>query len=79
MKLLWRECSLHNNLAATAAEVLEETEAKLRECVEAQSIAAATAALAEVERLKGMIRTPPNTHATWADEDELGTAPTKTL
>ena len=71
VKLLWRECSLHNNLAATAADVLEATEKKLRECVEAQSVEAASAALAEVERLKGIIRTPPDTHATWADDDEL--------
>jgi len=49
-----------------ALQVLEATEAKLRDSLEKQSIAEAALALAEVERLKGMIRMPLQSEA-WGE------------
>ena len=66
---LWHECSLHDNLAKQAEEVLEATEAKLRDCLQKQSIAEAALALAEVERLKSMIRMPLQREA-WVQEPQ---------
>ncbi len=63
---LWHECSLHDNLAKKAEQVLEATEAKLRDALEKQSIAEAALALAEVERLKSMIRMPLQSEA-WGE------------
>jgi hypothetical protein len=68
---LWRECSMHDNLTTEAEQVLEATEARLRDCLEKQSIDEAAAALAEVERLKGLIKEPPARHEAWADDPTL--------
>jgi hypothetical protein len=59
---LWRECSLHDNLTTAAEQVLDATEAKLRECLEKQSVQHAADALAEVARLKSVIKEPPERH-----------------
>ncbi len=69
MTSLWHECSLHDNLATQAERVLEATEAKLRDSLEKQSIAEAALALAEVERLKSMIRMPLQREA-WGQEQQ---------
>ncbi len=66
--MLWRECALHDNLTATAEQVLEATEARLHECLERQSIAEAAEALAEVKRLKSLIKDPPDTHKAWVEQ-----------
>ncbi len=63
--MLWRECALHDNLTATAEQVLDATEARLHECLERQSIAEAAEALAEVKRLKSVIKDPPDAHKPW--------------
>jgi hypothetical protein len=67
---LWRECSLHDNLTTEAEQVLEATEARLRDCLEKQSIEDAAAALAEVARLKSVIKEPPQRHDPWPDEPD---------
>ena len=62
---LWQMLA-HHNLAIKAEQVLEATEAKLRDALEKQSIAEAALALAEVERLKSMIRMPLQSEA-WGE------------
>ena len=59
---LWRECSLHDELTRTAEQVLDTTEAKLKECLKKQSVEHAAHALAEVSRLKGVIEDPQERH-----------------
>jgi uncharacterized membrane protein len=68
---LWRECSLHDELTRTAEQVLDTTEAKLKECLEKQSVEHAAHALAEVARLKGVIKDPPERHES-AEEQQKG-------
>ena len=68
---LWRECSMHDNLTTEAEQVLEATEGRLRDCLEKQSIDEAAAALAEVKRLKGLIKEPPVKHEAWAGDASL--------
>jgi hypothetical protein len=68
---LWRECSMHDNLTAEAEQVLDATEGRLRDCLEKQSIEEAAAALAEVERLKALIKEPPVKHEAWSGDASL--------
>ena len=67
IRLLWRECSLHDNLAETAAQTLADVEKRLADCVEQKTLAEAAKALAEVNRLKALITNPPDTFRTWDD------------
>ena len=67
IRLLWRECSLHENLEEAAAKTLSDVEKRLTDCLERQAIAEAANALAEVNRLKALIDSPPQTFKTWDD------------
>ena len=67
IRLLWRECSLHENLEETAAHTLSDVEKRLANCLERQALAEAAKALAEVNRLKALIDNPPANFQTWED------------
>jgi hypothetical protein len=67
IRLLWRECSLHENLEETAAQTLSDVERRLANCLEQKTLAEAAKALAEVNRLKALIDNPPETFNTWDD------------
>ncbi len=67
IRLLWRECSLHENLEETAAQTLSDVERRLADCLEQKTLAEAAKALAEVNRLKALIDNPPETFKTWDD------------
>lgn len=67
---LWRECSLHDNLTTAADEVLDATEARLRDCLEMQTVEPAAEVLAEVARLRRLIKDPPQRHDPWPDEPD---------
>jgi hypothetical protein len=68
--MLWHECALHDNLTRTAEEVLDATEMRLRECLDKRSVDHAAEVLAEVERLKRLIKEPRERHDPWPDEPE---------
>jgi hypothetical protein len=59
IRLLWRECDLHDNLEETAAKTLSEVEKALADCLERQELGHAARALAEVNRLAALIDDPP--------------------
>lgn len=65
---LWRECALHDNLTKAAEQVLDATETRLRQCLAEQSVDHAAEVLAEVERLRRLIKEPPERHEPWPDE-----------
>jgi hypothetical protein len=67
IQLLWRECSLHENLEQTAAETLNTVEKRLADCLEQQALTEAARALAEVNKLQAIIGDPPDTFKTWRD------------
>ena len=67
IRLLWRECSLHENLEETAAQTLNDVERRLADCLEQKTLSAAAKALAEVNRLKALIDNPPDTFKKWDD------------
>ena len=67
IRLLWRECSLHENLEETAAQTLSDVEKRLADCLERQALAEAAKALAEVNRLKALIDNPPANFQAWED------------
>ena len=67
IRLLWRECSLHENLEETAAQTLSTVERRLADCLEQKALAEAAKALAEVNRLKELIDNPPDTFKTWEE------------
>ena len=68
IRLLWRECSLHENLEETAAQTLSDVERRLADCLGQKTLAEAAKALAEVNRLKALIDNPPDTFKTWDDK-----------
>ena len=65
--MLWQECKLHDSLTETAEQVLEATQEKLQECLSKQSIKEAAEAMTELQRLMSLIKSPPFTLQTWAD------------
>ena len=67
IRLLWRECNLHENLEETAAQTLSDVEKRLADCLEQRALAEAAKALAEVNRLKALIDNPPANFKTWDD------------
>ena len=67
VRLLWRECSMHESLVETAAHTLSDVEKRLAACLEQQALAEAAKALAEVNRLKALIDDPPANFKTWED------------
>ena len=67
IRLLWRECNLHEDLEETAAQTLSDVEKRLGDCLERQALAQAAKALAEVNRLKALIDNPPASFQTWED------------
>jgi hypothetical protein len=60
IRLLWRECNLHDNLEETAAKTLGEVEKALADCLQRQELGEAARALAEVNRLAALIDNPPD-------------------
>jgi len=67
VRLLWRECTLHENLEETAAQTLSNVEKRLADCLGQQALTEAAKALAEVNRLKALIDNPPANLQTWDD------------
>ena len=67
IRLLWRECNLHENLEESAAHTLSDVEKRLADCLEQKALAEAAKALAEINRLKALIDNPPAPFRTWEE------------